>query len=271
MTTTVQVQSPREGGLNRSGKFDWKAPALIRTEIILVLVLLWQAAAFFGLANEKFTSSPYRIVLALAQLFQDPVFYTALLQTLYSVLIAFIIGAIAGMLIGIALGISNLLREAFLPIVMVIMGLPKSVFLPLMILFFGFGVELGIAFGAFLSVFHVIVNVVAGIDLVDKKYFDVAKAYDASNLSKFFYVILPGATPGIFAGIWHGIRNSFVGVVIAQMFISNIGIGYLVRLYSNNFQADRALAVVIFAAVLVVAAGNTWSIVERKLTSWKSE
>lgn len=270
MVSTTTARIALTGDPSSTKKFSWAAPVMIRTYIVLGLVLLWQVGASLGLINERFTSSPIRIVVALGELFQDPVFYAALLQTLYAVVVAFAIGTAVGLLIGIVLGLNSLLRDAYLPIVMVIMGLPKSVFLPLLILFFGFGIETGIAFGTFLAVFHVIVNVVAGIELVDKKYFDVAKAYGASSWNRFFVVILPGATPGIFAGIWHGIRNSFVGVVIAQMFVSSVGIGYLVRLYTNNFQTDRALAVVIFAAVLVIVAGNTWSAMERKLTSWKT-
>jgi ABC-type nitrate/sulfonate/bicarbonate transport system permease component len=241
----------------------------LRIAFLVFVVVLWEVLANVGAVDARFASKPSAIVQALGGLAFDPEALTAVGETLLAFAIAFIIGTSAGLLLGIAFGLNRLLRDAYYPIIMLLMVVPKSVFLPLLVLFFGLGTAAGIAFGALLAFVHVTVNVVAGLDLVDQKYRDVGRAYDAKPGRLFLDVILPGAAPGIFAGLWHGIRNGFIGVVIAQLFVSTAGIGYLVRIYSNNFQIDNAMALTLVMAALVIVTGAVWSRLERRLTRWR--
>jgi len=241
----------------------------LRIAFLVFVVLLWELLASTGAVDARFTSKPSAIVQALGGLAVNPEALGAVGETLLAFAIAFVIGTGSGLVLGIAFGLNRLLRDAYYPIIMLLMVVPKSVFLPLLVLFFGLGTAAGIAFGAILAFVHVTVNVVAGLDLVDQKYRDVGRAYDAKLARLLLDVILPAAAPGIFAGLWHGIRNGFIGVVIAQLFVSTAGIGYLVRIYSNNFQIDNAMALTLVMAALVIVTGEVWSRLERRLTRWR--
>jgi ABC-type nitrate/sulfonate/bicarbonate transport system permease component len=241
----------------------------LRIAFLGLSVLMWELLANVGVIDPRFASKPSAIAQALGSLMFDLQALKAIGETLVAFAIAFIIGTGSGLLLGIVFGLNRLLRDAYFPIIMLLMVVPKSVFLPLLVLFFGLGTAAGIAFGALLAFVHVTVNVVAGLDLVEQKYRDVARAYDAKPSRLFLDVILPGAAPGIFAGLWHGIRNGFIGVVIAQLFVSTAGIGYLVRVYSNNFQVDNAMALTLVMAALVIVTGAVWSRLERRLTRWR--
>lgn len=241
----------------------------LRIAFLGLSVLMWELLANVGVIDPRFASKPSAIAQALGGLMFDLQALKAIGETLVAFAIAFIIGTGSGLLLGIVFGLNRLLRDAYFPIIMLLMVVPKSVFLPLLVLFFGLGTAAGIAFGALLAFVHVTVNVVAGLDLVEQKYRDVARAYDAKPSRLFLDVILPGAAPGIFAGLWHGIRNGFIGVVIAQLFVSTAGIGYLVRVYSNNFQVDNAMALTLVMAALVIVTGAVWSRLERRLTRWR--
>jgi ABC-type nitrate/sulfonate/bicarbonate transport system permease component len=241
----------------------------LRIAFLVFVIVLWEVLANTGAVDARFASKPSAIFQALGGLAVDPQALGAVGETLLAFAIAFVIGTGSGLLLGIAFGLNRLLRDAFYPIIMLLMVVPKSVFLPLLVLFFGLGTAAGVAFGALLAFVHVTVNVVAGLDLVEQKYRDVGRAYDAKPVRLFLDVILPGAAPGIFAGLWHGIRNGFIGVVIAQLFVSTAGIGYLVRIYSNNFQIDNAMALTLVMAALVIVTGAVWSRLERRLTRWR--
>jgi ABC-type nitrate/sulfonate/bicarbonate transport system permease component len=251
-------------------KRDRRVALLWRTGFIIVAVLLWEILARLDVIDPRFASQPSAIVSAAGEIFSDPKVLGAIGQTLVAVVSAFAIGTVVGIALGVVLGVNRLLRDAYFPIVMIMLGIPKSVFLPIVVLFFGLGPGAGVAFATLLAFVHVSVNVVAGIDMVEKKYYDVARAYRANAWHRFTQVIVPGAAPGIFAGLWHGIRNGFVGVVIAQMFVSSAGIGYYVRLYSNNFQTDAAMALVLTSAILVIASGTAWGVLEARLTRWRT-
>lgn len=244
--------------------------AWITYGILAVVLVAWELAVAGGLVDGRFLSSPTRIVSGLASLAREADVRTALTQTVYALTASFVIGAALGLVVGLLLGMNRLLRDAFLPVVIGFLGIPKSVFLPLFILLFGLGQGPGIAFGIVLSSIQVVINVVGGVDSIDKVHYQVARAYGAPAFQVFKNIILPGAAPGIFAGMWHGIRNAFIGVVVAQLFVSNIGVGYLVRRYTSQFRIDEALALVFFVAVGVILVGNAWGVLERRLSSWKA-
>jgi ABC-type nitrate/sulfonate/bicarbonate transport system permease component len=250
----------------------WRGSATVwRTAFLVAVFALWELLARAAVINEGFASKPSSIVLAVGPLLSDPQVGSALGVTLFSVGASFAIGTTAGMVVGIALGLQPLLREAYFPIVMMLLGTPKSLFLPVIMLFSGLGQEAWIVFGSILTFVHVTVNVVAGVDLIEPKHLAVAKAYRAGRWNRFVHVILPGASPGLFTAIWHGLRNGFTGVVIAQLFTATAGIGYLVRVYSNNFQTDRALTLVLLVSFAVILVGTAWNRVEKRLTRWRAE
>ena len=246
-------------------------PAVCRTIVLVGLLTLWEVLTDLGFVNELFVSKPSAIMRAAVSIFGSPTAVTAIGQTLVSVLLAFLIGTGLGMVVGIVLGLQKLLRQAYFPVIMLLMGIPKSVFLPVLVLFFGLGGTTAVVFGALLAFVHVTVNVVAGVDLIEARHLTVARAYRANTWQRFIHVVLPGASPGLFTAIWHGLRNGFVGVVVAELFASTAGIGSLVKMYSNNFQTAEALAIVSVISAAVILVGTGWNRIEKHLIRWKTE
>jgi len=271
--TTVTNTVLRAGSLAlpaRTANLSLRAKALLgRTTFLVGLLVLWEVLARAGVIDESFASKPTSLVLAAGSLVRDAEVRGALSETLTSVAASFVIGTALGVLVGVTLGLQRLLRDAYLPIVMILLGTPKSVFLPVIVLFFGLGQATAIVFGSLLAFVHVTVNAVAGVDLVENKHLEVARAYRASSWRRFRHVVLPAASPGLFTGLWHGLRNGFVGVVIAELFASTAGMGYLVRTYSNNLETDRALALVLVVSVVIILVGTGWNRLEAQLTRWR--
>lgn len=238
--------------------------------ILIGVAALWQIASSTHLIDKKFVSDPLSILTSLGRIFTDATALTAIGQTLYAVVVSFVLGAIIGIVLGFFIGLNATVRAAYFPIVRVLMGIPTVVFLPLLILAFGLSTTAGIAFATLVSFVQVVVNVVAGIDLIDPKYYRVAHAFNASKWHLFFHVVVSGAAPGIFAGLYHGLRNSFIGVVIAQLYISAAGgVGFLVYLWTNNFQIDDAMALILLMGAIVIIVGTSWKFVEARVTSWQ--
>lgn len=241
--------------------------------IILGFLAAWELGAATGVVDSRTVSSPTAIVSTLAEMLgggDGGAAWAAVIETMRALLVAFALGVGIGLAIGLPIAFSALLREAYLPFVLYLLGVPKTIFLPLFVLFFGLGSGSAIAFGAVLAFLQVAVNVVGGIDTVETKYFAVARAFGASRWQRFVHVILPGAAPGLFAALWHGLRNAFVGVLIAQMFVSNLGIGYLVRVYTNQLRIDAAMALILLASVLIILIGSLWELGERRLLRWRT-
>ncbi len=269
--TTVARKPGRERPARGAGSIDARARWLTAA-LFAAFILLWELLADIGLVDPKSASRPTAVLGALGALFtgSDGGAAQAIGDTAYVLLVAFLISVVIGLPLGLAVALNSTIRAAYLPIVMYLLGMPKAVFLPLFVLFFGLGNGSAIAFGVVLACLQIAVNIVGGIDSVEHRFFNVADAFGASAWDRFWHVILPGAAPGIFAGLWHGIRNAFVGILIAQMFVSNVGIGYLVKLDINNLRIDDAMALIVLAAAAVIIVGSLWELGERRITRWRS-
>jgi ABC-type nitrate/sulfonate/bicarbonate transport system permease component len=273
MTASTLKPAAEAPGVRRSsrGQAVRNSSTAWRVAVIGGALLLWELLARLGVINDLFVSKPSSIIRGAVTLYQSPLAAKAIGETLTSLTGAFVIGTGLGVLAGIVLGLRPLLRSAYLPIVMMLMGTPKSAFLPAFIVFFGLGGTSAVAFGSLMAFVHVTVNVVAGVDLVEPKHLLVARAYRASAWRRFRHVILLGASPGLFTALWHGLRNAFIGVVIAELFASRSGIGTLVKTYSNNFQTAEALALVLTVSLVVILVGTAWNRLEAHLTRWQGK
>lgn len=247
-----------------------RAKALIvRSFALLGALVAWEVAARAHWIDPFFVSTPSAVLRAMVDLGADPVARNALQETGLVLGAAFVIGTAAGILVGVALGLSKLLREAYLKPVLFLLSTPKSVFLPIIIILLGIGNVSSAAFGAFSAFFYVVVNVIGGVGLVEERHRRVAKAFRAGRWQTFTEVIAPAALPGLFAALWHGVKHAFVGVMIAELFASTEGIGYLIRVYTTNFDTAHLLAVVLLVSLAAIAAGSLWNQVEARMTRWR--
>jgi len=87
---------------------------------------------------------------------------------------------------------------------------------------------------------------------VPKSYFEASLAIGASKWQTAFFVILPAATPGIFAAILLGIGRVFGETMIALMATGNAALMDL-----NPFTSVRTLAATIGAEMAEVVFGDT--------------
>jgi ABC-type nitrate/sulfonate/bicarbonate transport system permease component len=239
--------------------------------VLATLLVAWEVLSRIGVLDELFMSRPSAVVAASGQMAGDPAVRTALLTTLGSVLQAFAIGTGLGITVGVVLGLNRLLRDAFLPIVMILVGVPKSVFLPVIVLFTGMTTRPTIVFGALLAFLYATVNMVGGIDLIEPQHHTLARAYGSNIWKRFRFVILPGASPGVFAAIWHGLRSAFEGVLIGELFASAVGLGYLAITFSNSFNFAKVYAVQIAVAIALIVVGTGWGRLEAWIGRWRKE
>jgi ABC-type nitrate/sulfonate/bicarbonate transport system permease component len=247
---------------------DRTAPVL-RTLILGGFVGLWAAAVHWRWVDPHFVPSPWSVLTAAIDLLHDPTALEAFRRTGASILAAFAIGCSTGIVAACVISASPLLREALSAPISFILSTPKSIFLPVFTLIFGLGGVSAAAFGAFESFFYVVVNVLGGLGLVEQRHLRVARAFGATRRHRYADVILPSALPGIFAALWYGIKHAFLGVMIAQLWASDGGIGPLMRTYSSSLRTDYVMAIVLLITLVAVLAGVGWTAAEQRLSRWR--
>jgi len=259
--------APRE---RRRLSLDAKA-RLIQVAILLGLLVVWQVASWLGLIGSRFLPGPIELVGTAADVFSDGAVWGAVGKSGLAMLFAFVIGTALGIAVGFLFGLVQVLKDAFFPVVLFFMSTPKSIFIPLFLLLFGINQNAPIAFAAFATFFYVCVNVVGGVGLVQERHLRVVDAYRGKWWQRIVDVILPASAPGVFAGVWYGIKHAVFEVLIIELYISVGGIGALLQEYSYLFQTGRVLSLVLFVVIVSLLLGSLWNRLESRLERWKPE
>lgn len=156
------------------------------------------------------------------------------------------------------------LKEFIKPTIEMLAGIPSVVigFFALMVMasflqnLFGYATRLnsfvgGIAMG--LAAIPIIYTITEdALTAVPKTYYEASLALGASKWQTAFFVILPAATPGIFAAVLLGIGRVFGETMIALMATGNAAMMGL-----NPFESVRTLAATIGAEMAEVVFGDT--------------
>ncbi len=153
---------------------------------------------------------------------------------------------------GLVLGLQRFARGSFYPIVVMLYAIPQATILPLTILVFGIGQASKIAFGFTHAVFPIIVTIVAGVQNVKPTLLTCARSMGASRTQIFWNVILPHMIPSLFTGMRLAMTADLLGVLLAELYVSQAGVGHYTRLFTENFEPAKLFALVACLAAIAV-------------------
>lgn len=196
---------------------------------VAVFVVLWQVLTDHNVvAWLRFNRmpTPASVLHALLARVTSSGYYDDLLASLQRILLGFGLAAVAGIALGVLIGRSSIARMTLRPFVEIVRPIPAIALVPLTILLFPSS-EQGIVFITFFAaIFPALVSTIHAMDSLPKVWEDAAKTMGAGRLSVLWHVVLPGALPGIFAGLSVAMGVAWICVVSAEMISGQFGIGY---------------------------------------------
>jgi ABC-type nitrate/sulfonate/bicarbonate transport system permease component len=227
------------------------SPAMVRLAIIAVRVAAWEAAArLFG--NPLFVSPPSRVVAALVDLLQDREVVAAVARTCSEIFAAFALSVIIGLTLGLIVGLHRFARGSMYPVIALLYAVPQVTLLPLFVLVFGIGSISKIAFGMSHGVFPIIMTVAAGVQNVEPILLTSARSMGANRRQILLSVVFPHMVLSFFAGIRLGMTAVLLGVLLAELYVSQAGVGYFTTVFTQTFQPQKLFALVAVLAAIAV-------------------
>jgi ABC-type nitrate/sulfonate/bicarbonate transport system permease component len=242
---------------------------LVRLLLILGVVALWEiyARAF---ATSSLSAAPSQVLAELwPKVLGEPRVRLAIGITLLELVIAFGMSVVFGMLIGVLVGLTDIGRRSFYPIVLLLYGIPQAILLPLFVLVFGLGPASKIAFGFSHGVFPVIVNTIAGMRNVNPLLLRGASAMGATKFEQLRYVTFPHMVTAVFTGLRLAMTMTLLGVLLAELFVSQGGIGFFTLLYAETFNPSALIALILTLALLAIILNELVRMVEARFSRWK--
>lgn len=240
----------------------------LRIGLAIVLLGAWQLVSG-PLISDFWVSRPTAIWEALERFARDGQLAPAVAATLWETLLGFGFGAAAGIFVGFLFGTNRLVARVLDPYVIGFNSIPRVALVPLFILWFGIGIETKVIFAALLVFFPVFMNTLSGARDVDRDLIDVLRVMGATRGDTLRKVLLPSSLSWVFTGLRTSIPFALIGAVIAEMFTSDSGLGYLISLSANQYDTAGTFAALLATTVLGLALTAVVALLERRLIRWR--
>jgi ABC-type nitrate/sulfonate/bicarbonate transport system permease component len=236
---------------SRAPLAERRLTGIVAPLVVVAIVLgAWELA---GLKIDRvLISSPQGVVASLYDMLRQGTVGSSLPVSVRELYLGIAIGLGLGVLLGVLIGRYSLLDSIFSPFINAANATPLNVLIPLLIVWVGISSEARVLFVVLISFFPVLLNTAAGLRNVSRGYVEVGQMLGLNERQLLWKVIVPGAVPYIFAGIRLGAALGVIGMIVGEMEVSNVGLGYLLNFYGQGFQTGRLLGLVFLAALIGV-------------------
>ncbi len=243
-------------------------PALIRTLSVVLFFGVWE---YFGRrVDPLFLAAPSKVAQAAVEMVASGELWDALLSTLYPFSIGMAVSILGGVAIGVAMAQWRLVEYVLDPFVNAMYAIPRVALIPLIMLWAGLGVASKIIILVSIAISPVIINTFAGIRDVRHSMIEVGRAYCATNTQIFFKIVVPTAIPFLMTGIRLSVGLGIIGIVVAEFFTAQTGLGGLIIRYANLFATARMFVPIIVIGLLGVILTEFVGMIERRLSRWRA-
>jgi ABC-type nitrate/sulfonate/bicarbonate transport system permease component len=258
------------------GKSVWQhlEPAVLGTSTIVALLLLWQFLPdlFPMKAGTKlFFAVPSQVAGTLWTMFATGSIWAPLGVSASAFAIGLVLAIAAGLPLGVLLGRSSTLAAMLDPFITAFNATPRLVFLPLLMLWLGIGIWSKVAVVFLGALFPLLINTYEGVRNADRLLINVVRSFGASEWDIARLVVVPNSLPFIIVGLRLAIGRAVLGVVVAEFFGSQEGLGVVMVRAGSSFKVDVVFAgLIVFAGLSLVMTGLV-KLLENRLTRWRPE
>lgn len=237
----------------------------ISAAAVMLFLIVWEIAPRLHLVNPVYTSQPSRVVAAAVEVVRNGSLPRDVTVSASEFAAGFALAVLVGVPLGLLLGVSRPLRYLIDPPIMALYATPYLALLPILVVWLGIGLASKIAAVFVGGVIPIVVNSIAGVRHVERSWILAARSYGASELDVFVKVILPGSLPGVLSGIRLGLSRAVLGVVIAEMYVSQTGLGSQIIRYGAAFRIDALLVYVLLVSAFGFLATRLVQIAEDRI------
>lgn len=275
MATTLEQTAPgarsaEEERLLALRKRDTRRRWFWRIAGYVVVLGVWELVSGWIL-SENLLPGPIRIVETFPDLWNSGRFFQSFGATLTRIGIGFGAAFAFGCVLGV-LTQSRWIDGFFKDAVTISLVSPGLIWALIGLVIWGFEPQ-GWIFAIFLTTFALVtVNIAEGIRALPKDLIDMSKAFGVTNWRRQREIVIPFLAPFIFTALRYGFSIGWKVTVLTEVFSSNVGIGFEMRVASQLFRMDEfftwVLSFFVFALFLEKVVLQRY---ENKFFRWRQE
>jgi ABC-type nitrate/sulfonate/bicarbonate transport system permease component len=241
--------------------------AVAKASLLIAVLLLWQLAALRGLPD--YLLSPAEIARHFAAALGSAELYENIGASLGRSLPGFAIGSAFGAALGLAAGVWRWFDRMLSPAVFLTYPVPKIVMLPIFMIWFGIGDLSKILIIALACFYPVFINAYYGVRQTRTILVWSALGMGATQAQIFRRVVLPSASPMIFASLRVSLALSFIVMFAAEMINARSGLGHMIRIAENSLRFDLMYVSLVAIAILGYTGDRLVRLAHSRLLAWQ--
>ena len=245
----------------------------LRVALAFVLVGAWELGTRIGVIDPFFWGKPSGIanqiwIWVTEGTSQGPL-WEQIAATMEETVLGFIIGVILGVTFGILLGRNRFLADVMSPYIKAANAIPRVVLGSIFVLAFGLGMQSKVALAVVLVFFVVFFNAFQGVREVDKNLLANARILGADDRRLTTEVIIPSALSWIMASLHVSFGFALVGAVVGEYLGAIKGVGLMIVVAQNTFNANGVFAAIVILATVALIAEAIVTAIENRLVKWR--
>jgi ABC-type nitrate/sulfonate/bicarbonate transport system permease component len=259
-----------------SGPTLWERyePTILGIGSIATLMVLWElipSVMTLSAGTKLFFTTPSKIAGTLYSMFADGTVWAPLSVSASAFGIGLALAIVVGLPLGVLIGRSKTMNAMLDPFITAFNATPRLVFLPLVMVWLGIGLWAKVLIVFIGAVFPILINTYEGVRNADRLLINVVRSFGAKEWDIARLVVIPNSMPYIVAGLRLAIGRAVLGVVVAEFFGSEAGLGVMMVQAAGQYRVDVVFAGLIIFAVLSLAMGAIVQVIENRLTRWRPQ
>ncbi len=187
---------------------------------------------------------------ALVALTLDGTIFTAYAETLKPLVVGIVISAVLGIGLGLWIGLSEKFDWLVSPIFVVMQSAPLAALIPLLVMAYGIGLTSKVSVVCIMAMPVIVLNTSGAVRNTSSTLKEMGRAFLATERDIILKIIIPAASPIIFAGLRLGISAGFIGAILSELKITPTGVGDIIT-YSRSIADYPSMYAAIFSIILL--------------------
>jgi NitT/TauT family transport system permease protein len=250
----------------------WWRTALSRTlPIVGALVgiaVVWYAVSYLVLPpNQRFLLPPPHEVYGEAftnTRLMGPM-TAALGRTFGVTVVGLVIAVVVGIAYAVVMSQWRYAERVLYPYAVILQTIPILALVPLIGIWLGYGFPARVVVCVIIAVFPMIANTLFGLQSATAAAHDLLTLNKATRWQRLAKLQFPAAVPSIFTGLRNAAGLAVIGAIVGDYFFQQgaVGIGGLLRVYTERLQLDALLIAVSLTALFGVLVFTVFAVLDR--------
>jgi NitT/TauT family transport system permease protein len=247
--------------MSGAGKAAW----LNALRLVVVILAAWQL--LYWSVGDVALRSPLATIAFLGKLASTGPFWVHLGETSRAFAGALLFAIVIGLSVGFLLGLNRFANEVLEPVLVAVYSIPKITLYPILLLMFGLGMSAKVAFGALHGVIPITLFTINAVRNVRPVLIKSARTMGLGPLATVREILLPAALPEIFTGLRIGFALTLIGTLLAEMFASQRGLGFLLMNAIGLHNVDLIMALTLILVAFAATVSSVLLFLDRRLHS----